>query len=125
MIECGGGLIANHQTWLVDERASDGHPLLLAAGKLGRQCITAAIQAKVIEESLRAIHGFRPLHADRDQGHGGVLRGRQRRQQVVLLEDKAEVLAAKLYLLLRREPMDGVAKEIDLALRRVEQAGDN
>ena len=46
-------------------------------------------------------------------------------QQVVLLEDESEILSAKIDLLIRRQEMGAFAKELDLALAGIEQAGDD
>ena len=95
-VEGGGRLVADQQPRLVDQGAGDGDALLLAAGELARAGSRPA-------RPCRASSSTRPACADGlargpagdEQRHGGVLGGGQGRQQVVLLEDEADVLAAE------------------------------
>jgi hypothetical protein len=68
----------------------------------------------------------RPLHAALDdQRYSDVLGGRQRRQQVELLEDEADVPAAELRLLAAREPAQVLAQHRHQPAGRVEGAGQD
>src|SRR5437870_5710122 len=122
MIESRCRLIANYEPGLMHKRASDGYALLLSARELGRQCVTAAIQAEMIQQRFRPVHRFGTLHPRGNQGHSCVLCGRQRWEQVVLLENKAQVLPSKCDLLVRREVLNMLAKQLYFALTRIEQA---
>src|SRR5258708_28040568 len=122
MIESRRRLIANNKTGLMHKRASDGDALLLSARELGRQRVTTAIQAEVIQQRSGSVHRFRALYARGNQRYGSILGGRQRWEQVVLLENKAQVLPSKGDLLVRGEMLNLLAKQLYLALNRIEQA---
>ena len=49
MIEVAGGLIKQHQTRLIDQRAGDGHTLTLATGKLRRLVRQAMTKANPLQ----------------------------------------------------------------------------
>src|SRR5205814_4489806 len=58
-------------------------------------------------------------------GHRDVLGRRERRQQVVLLEDEVEIAAAELDALLLAHPGKSPAQDLELAGAAVEQPGDD
>src|SRR2546425_6205965 len=120
-----GGFIAHDQAGLVDEGAGEGNTLLLAAGELAGQRIETVPQAKSSQQGSRAVKGLGALPVRGEQGHGGVLRGGERWQEVVLLEDEAEVLAAEGDALAAGELLDVPAEEQDFAVGAVEKPGDD
>src|SRR5262249_10893389 len=65
---------------------------------------------------------LQPGHALDDERDRGVLDGRERREQVVLLEDKADVLAAKCDARAIRHGCEVLAEDVYAAGRRIEQA---
>jgi len=63
-VQITGGLIGQDQRRLVHESACDGHPLLLAAGKLVRVMILPSFQTHCLEGGRRlppALAGWNPL----------------------------------------------------------------
>jgi glutaredoxin 3 len=115
VIEGGGGLVADDEAGLVHEGAGEGDALLLAAGELGREGVEAGAEAELVEEGLGAVHGGGAFHAGGEEGHGGVFGGGEGGEQVVLLEDEAEVAATEEHALGGREPVDVLAEEFDAA----------
>ncbi len=86
-----GGLVGEHDQRTVDERAGDGHALLLATGELRREAAGLLGQADEIEHlgDLRAHHVAGPpddLHGERDVLVDGLVG-----QQLEVLEDTADV----------------------------------
>jgi len=49
MVDIAGGFIRDNQRRIIDQRASDGDPLLLAAGEHERLLVMAILQAKLSE----------------------------------------------------------------------------
>ncbi len=45
-IEIAGGFVGQNQLWMVDQRARDGHALLLSAGKLRGNMVQPVAQAR-------------------------------------------------------------------------------
>src|SRR5688572_2022520 len=90
-VEITGRLVGEEQDRIVDERAGDGHPLLLAAGELGRTVMRPVAEADGLEPG----HGPRALVA------GGSIAVAQRQldvgerahagHQVELLEKEADL----------------------------------
>ena len=115
VIERGGGLVAEDQPRLVHERAGERDTLLLAAGERARERVEAILQPEFDEQFLRLRDGLAPLHARGEERHRRVLGGRQRGQQIVLLEDESEILPAKIDALLGPEVLDVFAEQLDLA----------
>ncbi len=89
VVQRAGGLVAQQHRRLLGNGAGDGHALLLAARELRRKVIAPRQQAHAIQ---RLIHG----HGRRgDVGHQRhVLGHREAGDEVVELEDEADVLAA-------------------------------
>src|SRR5262249_10277004 len=97
-VEGGGGLVGDQQAGLVDQRPGDGHPLLLPARPLAGQGVGPLPEAQLGQQGAGAGEGPGAGPAGDQQGHGGVLGGAQGRQQVVLLEDEADVGGAEAHL---------------------------
>ena len=94
-VERGGGFVGQNQARLVGQRAGHGDALLLAAGKRVGQIVGAIGDAEIIEQFHRAfVRGARRCVVDL-QRHLHVLDGGQKRNQIRLLENKAEMLAAE------------------------------
>ena len=94
-VKVARGLIGQHQRRVHDQRTRNGHALLHAARQLGRALVHGLGQAHGVEQAARmvAVGG-----ADAALGHEGrqrdVLQRRERGQQVVKLEHKAQRAAA-------------------------------
>lgn len=102
-VERRSGFVADQQTRTVNERPRQGDALLPAPRKLLRQSFSSFLHAELRQQVSRSPDALFSLHAGSQQRYSGVLGGRQRRQEVLLLEDEAEVLAAKHHALRRRE----------------------
>ena len=125
MVEGGGRLVANDQPRPVDQGAGERDALLLAAGQHARQGLRAMAESEAAEHFGGAGDRGLVFHAGGEQGHGGILRGGERGQQVVLLEDEAEIPPAEEDLFARREGGEVLAEERDAALVRGQQPGDD
>ena len=78
-----------------DERARDAHALLLTAGHLVGKVIHAVFESHAAEHFLRLQQPHIRVDALEHERHGDIFRRRQLRQQVVGLEDEADVLLPK------------------------------
>ena len=83
-VQVAGRLVAKQKLRLLRERASQRHPLHLAARKLGREMVFLAAQADDLQQVGRVSRGRPPRdpHRERD-----VLDRTERRQEVAALED--------------------------------------
>jgi hypothetical protein len=54
MVEVAGGLVGEHELRVVDERASDREPLLLAAGELVRAAVRDLRQTELLDQPAAA-----------------------------------------------------------------------
>jgi hypothetical protein len=102
-VQRAGGLVGQDDAAAVHQRAGDGHPLLLAAGELARHMLGAVAQAQALQQGLRAAVAVRGRQAGVDRRHLHIALGRQVGQQVIALEDEAEVLAPQLGQFVRAE----------------------
>ena len=88
VVERAGRLVAEQDVRTLGDRARDRHALLLAAGELGRKVVEAFAQPDQ-PQRLRRVHRIAG-----DRGHQlDVLARGERGDQVVELEDEADVLA--------------------------------
>ncbi len=88
IVERAGRLVAEQHVGTLGDRAGDRDALLLAAGELRREVVEALRQADAIERLLRRHRRHRDVGDERD-----VLAHGEARDQVVELEDEADVLA--------------------------------
>jgi hypothetical protein len=109
----------------VDQRAGESDPLLLAPGKSRREGFGPVGEPELRQEPLRLGQRLLPRLARRQQGHGDVLGGGQRGEEVVLLEEEAQVLTAEQDLLLSPEVVDGRAEHAQVAARAVQETRDD
>ena len=102
LIEVAGRFIGQQQQRFVDHRPTDGHPLPLSAGKLGRPMRDAILQSDTIEQSAGTVFGacFSAAGQRRDED---VLQHVALRQQVMVLKDEADLPVAKVRLLGQRK----------------------
>ena len=91
-VEVAGRLVGEHDLGVRDERACNAHALLLSAGHLVRKVVHAVLQSHAAEHFLRLQQPHIRVDALEHQRHGHVFRRRQLRQQVVGLEDEADML---------------------------------
>ena len=91
-IEVAGRLVAQQQRRIGDDRAGDADALLLAAGELARVVLRAVAEADDVERGRRrACVRSRLRQLGQQQRQLDVLARGQHRQQVVELEDEADV----------------------------------
>ncbi len=117
--------VADDQAGFMDERAGEGDALLLAAGKLTRKGLGTVSKSQSVQQLASPFDGLGAFHAGGEQGYGGVFGGIQRREQIVLLEDKAEIAPPEQHALLLRHPGETLSKQRHVAGGRVKQSGDD
>ena len=93
-VQRAGRLVGQDDLAAVHQRPRDADALLLAARQLAGAVIGTVAQAQAPEQFAGALVARAPL-AGVDRRHFHVARRAQVRQQVVALEDEAEVLAAQ------------------------------
>ena len=89
VIQCTGGLVAEQQLGVFGQCAGNGHPLLLAAGKLSREVVQPLSQT----HAAQGLFGVQRVAADL-AGQLHVLQCGQVLHKVVELEHKAHVVPA-------------------------------
>ncbi len=124
-IERAGGLVGEQQRRPVGERAGDRHALTLAARERSRQHVGLLGNAHLLEQLQGARAALAPRHAgvehrQLDVAHDGGLG-----QQVVLLEDEADLLVANRRQLGAGQPLDLRAVEREGAGGRAVEAAED
>src|SRR5688572_18548906 len=110
-VEVAGGLVGEDQSRLRDHRARDAHELLLSAGELTREEVLLRDHAEAIEGVGHDRLAFGLLHVpvgERDVevfGDGEVV------DEMILLEDEADMRLVESHALLRVHPMHRLAGE--------------
>ena len=90
-VEVAGRLVGEHQLRLGNQRAGDGHALLLATGQFIRSVVQALLQSQGIDEQIEP--GTVGLITGQSQRHEDVLLCGEHGQQVEALEDEADLVA--------------------------------
>ena len=93
-VERGGGLVEQHADRVHRQRAGDRHPLLLAAGELAGKLVLLRLEADPVEELPAALDRLvlaALQHLDLREGE--VLRDRQVRKELEVLEHHADARA--------------------------------
>lgn len=90
-----GRFIAYEQSRFIHEGPSDGHPLLLATGKLGGERVDPVCEADLVHHDVGSLHSFPAGDTPDDEWDGGILDSCQRRDQIVLLKHETDVLGAE------------------------------
>ena len=93
-VEVAGRLVGQQDFGLVYQRPGDGHPLLLAAGKLPGLVGGPLLQPDGPQRLQRRFPDFGTIRIDERQFH--VFQGADPRQQVKGLKDKSDFLIADL-----------------------------
>ena len=117
-----GGLVAHDETRLVNQGPGQRHSLLLPARKLGGQRRRAFFHPQLRQEACGLAGGLIAIHACGQQWDRDVLGRGERREQVVLLENKAKIAAAKQDPLLLAHPGRGLAQDLEVAAIAVQQS---
>ena len=95
-IEGAGGFIGQQQAGLVDDRPGHGHPLLLAARELVGLVVEPLGQTNPLQGCDRPLAPLLGRDAGVDHRQDHVVEGAHLRQQVELLEDKAQLPVAQI-----------------------------
>jgi acyl-CoA thioesterase-1 len=93
-VQVAGGLVAQKEGWVGNNRSGNGHALFLAAGKLAGEVVHAVGQANDAERGFHVLAplGLGELGQQERQLH--VLERGEHRNQVVHLEDEPHVARA-------------------------------
>ena len=111
-VEVARGLVGEDEAGAVHERARDGDALLLAAGELRRAVAEPLAEPELFEQRSRPRLRLAAERLPADHGrHRDVLQRRELRQQVVELEDEADLLVAEL-----REPVVRLREHVAAAV---------
>src|ERR1700687_757380 len=105
-------LVSENQFWIEDHGSGDSHKLLLAAGQLVWKKILLAHDVETIERVAHQADALFVRHVLVGQRHFQVFENRQIVDQVVALEDKADVRFMQLVAFLDVELVNGVTKKV-------------
>ena len=123
-VERGGRLVGQHQFGAVGERARNRHPLALSPRQRARLVLGTRAEPQALQHGDAALAHFRGrMAAGELQRHLHILVGGQRLEEVVHLEDKADV-APDAHQPARPEPGEIMAEDVDPALLQRAQRAD-
>ncbi len=123
-IEVAGRFVGENQRWLLRQGAGDGGALLLAAGELGGKLVELALHAdggQVVDAPSPDLWGLERQDLERGLD---VFERRERREEVVELEDEADLGGAKLRPRAFGHGRDALAVHHDAAGRRDVEGAD-
>ena len=95
VVEAGGRFIQQEHAWFFDERACDGGPLLLAAGKKCGPAIRKIAQAEQGKPAFSPLQCIFAGKARQRSRHLQISRHTCEGEQIQLLKDKTELLTLK------------------------------
>ena len=119
LVQGAQGLVHQHQLWLEDQGAGQGHTLLLAAGKLARITVAEAVQLDHGQRLLHPLGAVGARQAAHAEGEGQVLGHGHMGEQGIVLEHHANVA------LVRRQAVEGAPVEKNLAGGRGLETGQH
>ena len=123
-VERSGRLVGEHQLRPVRQRARDRDALPLAAGQRARLVVDPVAEAETLQHrDAAAAHLGGRQAAGKLQRHLDVFIGRQRLEQIVHLEDEAD-LAPHMHQLAGAEPRQVAAEHLEPALLQRAQRAD-
>ena len=123
-IEIARRLVGHQQRRIHHQGAGDRHPLFLATGKLARKMVGPVGKVDQLQDVGNPLPAFRLRHRAVEQWQLDVLVSRQHWNQVIELEDVADILRPPFGQLAARHPADIQAVDDDLAGRRRVDPGD-
>ena len=130
-VEVAGGLVGDQDRRVQEERPGDRDALLLAARELRGPMAEAVGEAEARQHSGGAVEELGPVGAERppaELDHGrqhGVLQGGELGQQVIELEDEADLLVTQVGAMPGAQAPGVLAGDADRALgRAVQQTQD-
>ena len=94
-VEVAGRLVGQQQLRGVGQRPGNGHPLLFAAGHFRRPVFQTAAEVQPFQQPCRSFSGGFCLAAGNQLRQHHVFFGAEVRQQVVILVNKTEKIAAE------------------------------
>ena len=118
-IQIGERLVEQQQARILDQRASNGHALLLAAGELRRPAVHQHVHMHQLRDFLRPLDALRLGDLLRLQGEADVAHHRHVRVERVILENQADAA------LFRRQLRHVLIVKVDLAAGHREDAGEH
>ena len=124
-IQRGGGFVENQNLRAADDRARDGHSLLLSSGKFYGQDIAPAFQANNIEVFSCFGDGLVPVPLLKDQRDGDILSRGQSRKKVIVLKHKPDCIQAEIGQLVVVHRPDIRAIDGHLAFAWAQDSGDH
>ncbi len=117
-VERAERLVEQQHRRSVDERARDRDPLLLAARELAGQPIAEVFEPDERERLLDPAGRLARRHLRHLETEADVVPHRHVREERVRLEDRVDAAAV------RRQPVDALVADLDLAADRVHEAAD-
>src|SRR5512145_2572368 len=126
-VEVARGLVGENDLGVVDERAGDGHPLLLASRELARRVVGAGTEADLIEQSRGLAMPLDRGEIVRavEQGQLDILDGGGAGKEIEALEDEADLVVPQHRALVPVEARDVLAtEEVSAGGGAIEQAED-
>src|ERR1700736_3047425 len=93
-------LVGEQQLWMQDNRTSDTHKLLLTSGKLVGEQILFSDDMKPVQSIAHQAHAFLMRNILVRERHLQIFKHRQIVDQVIALENKADVRLVKFITLL-------------------------
>ena len=95
-VERGRRLVEDQDVGPADDGARDGDALLLAAAQLDRRQLRAVLQADDLQILGGLLERLVPVALLQDQRDRDVLGRRQAREQMIVLEDEADLVQAEV-----------------------------
>jgi hypothetical protein len=117
-VQIAGGLVAEQERGVGDDGAGNGHTLFLSARELARIVVHALAQSDDGKSGFNVLATFRFRKLRQQQGQLDVLKRREHRDEVVHLEDEADVARAPVGQFPARHVRDFIARHADGAARR-------
>src|SRR5262245_32482914 len=124
-VECGRRLVGEDHRWVAGEGPGHRYALLLAAGEIARMAAEAMAEPDLAQYGLRLdprLRRTRPAYVERQPD---VLQRGERGEQIVGLEDEADVLTANLRQRLRGQAVDPFAPKGHRPRRRRQDASQD
>ena len=116
-VKCASGFVGEDDLSAVHERTGDGDALLLAAGELSGFVFGAFAEAEAGKQRFGAFFPRFAVRTGVDGGNSDVFPGFEVGEQVVALEDEADVFASECGAFLRAEVGGVFAVDVRVALR--------
>ena len=113
LVEVAGRLVGEHQRRIVHKRPGDRDTLLLTAGQFVRQMVDAVRDAENFQKLVDV--RIRELPSVEQGGHDDVFKRCEYGDQIVILENKADVLTAEHREFVAFQPVDILPVDVDRA----------